>query len=56
MIICAALKVTFHRPKELETIVVTGHRHMDIYYLLSAFKVPTEGNPVEGFMDTRVIF
>lgn len=51
MILSAALQVTFQRPDEEETITVAGHRHMDIYYLLSAFHVPTVGNPVEGFMD-----
>ena len=51
MILCAAIKVKVQRRIGDEIIVMAGHRHMDIHYLLSTLKVPMIGDPVEGFID-----
>ena len=51
MILCAAIRVTVPRRTGTEDIVMAGHRHMDVHYLLSTLKIEIIGDLVEGFID-----
>lgn len=51
MILCAAIKTTFTRDDEKVTVVIPGHRHVEVWGLMADLRIPREREEVEGFID-----